>query len=45
MEPDLDEKILQESHFDREKKISVGFKRHKFLSEVFGENCEPEIKE
>ena len=31
MEPDLNEKILQESHFDREKKLPVGLKKHQFF--------------
>ena len=40
----LDEEILQESHFDREKKLQLALKGKKNLSEVLDENCEPEIE-
>ena len=48
MERDLDEEILQESHFDREKSFQLesqlALKCINFLSEVLDENCEPEIE-
>ena len=44
MEPDLDEKILHESHFDREKSFQLALKGINFLSEVLDENCKPEIE-
>ena len=44
MEPDLNEEIPQESHFDREKIFQLALKGIHFLSEVLDENCEPEIE-
>ena len=44
IELDLDEEILQESHFDREKNFQLALKGINFLSEVLDENCELEIE-
>ena len=39
----LDEEILQESHFDREKNVQLTLKGTNFLSEVLDENCEEKL--
>ena len=44
MEPDLDEEILEKSHFDREKSFQLALKGIIVLSEVLDENFKPQIE-
>ena len=44
IEPDLYEKILQESDFDRENKLPVGLKRHKLLIWGSRQKSKPRIE-